>query len=137
MNAGAVGEAGVGVFAEFDFLVEDSGFDHEVADQVEVGFARGEGAVGDSVHGLGEGPAEECGLLVVVEAAYEVGGVLAVGFALVEPETGARDAVYQDLHYVRSRVDEVLADDEDAGHVVGPVVAGLEEDAAEATHLGL
>ena len=35
------------------------------------------------------------------------------------------------------RVYQVLTDDEDAGHVVGPVVAGLEEDAAVAGHLGL
>ena len=34
-------------------------------------------------------------------------------------------------------VDDVLAHDHDAGHVVGPVLAGVEEHAAEAADLGL
>src|SRR5580700_2201763 len=97
LDAGFVGKTCVGVFGELEFLVEDTGFDHEVADHIEVGFARSERTVGDAVERLGERPSQQRGLLIVVEAADEIGGVFAMWLARVEPQAGSRDAIDQGL----------------------------------------
>src|SRR5262249_5867108 len=68
---------------------------------------------------------------------HEVGGVLAVGTALVQPQARARDPVNEDLHGPGPRLDDVLPRHDDAGHVVGPVLAGVEEDPAEPAELRL
>ncbi len=43
----------------------------------------------------------------------------------------------EDLHRLRTPVDHVLAHDDDARHVIGPVFAGLEKDPAESAELRL
>ena len=86
---------------------------------------------------LGQRPAQQGGLLVVVEAADEIGGVFAMRLAGIEPQAGAGDAIHQRLHHLRTLVDQILPHDENAGHVVGPVFAGLEEDAAKAAQFRL
>ena len=88
-------------------MVENAGFEHEVSDQIEVWFARGERGVCDAI--AGEGVTQQGGRLVEVEAAHEVGGFLTMGRALVEPETGAGDAVDELLHGLRALIDEFLA----------------------------
>ena len=57
--------------------------------------------------------------------------------AFVEPEAGARDPVHEDLQRLGTPVDDVLPRDDHARHVVGPVLAGLEEHAPEAAQLRL
>ena len=93
LAAGCIGKTGIGVFREGDLLFEHAGFDHEIAYQIEVGLARRELAVDDAIQRFGERLPEERGFLIVVEATDKVGGVFALGAALVEPETGARDAI--------------------------------------------
>ena len=47
------------------------------------------------------------------------------------PEVHGRDAVDEDLHGLRPVVDHVLPYDEDAGDVVGPVLARVEQHATD------
>src|SRR5579859_7911424 len=137
LSTGLNGKAGVGVVAELQFFVQDAGFDHEIAHHIEICLAGCERAVGDPIHRFGEGPAQECGLLVVVEAADEIGCVFAVRLAGIEPEAGSGDAIDQGLDDFRTLVDEVLTHDKNARHVVWPIFASLKQDAAKAAEFGL
>ena len=74
-----VREASVGVITEFNLLVQHTGFDHEIADHIEVGFTGCQGAVSDPVHGLGQSPSKQCGFLVGVT----IWGLAVLGGAVV------------------------------------------------------
>ena len=88
---GAVGEARVDVLLERDPLLEHARLDHEIPHHVEVGLARREARVDDAVEGHRQRVPQESGRLVVVVAADEIGGSLAVH----ERSVGAVDITVQ------------------------------------------
>ena len=57
--------------------------------------------------------------------------------SLVQPQPGARNSVHQHLERLPPPVDDFLARDDHAGHVVGPVLAGVKEHAPEPAELRL
>src|ERR1700733_3767270 len=137
LDTGLVREAGVGVVAELDLLIQDPGFYHQIAHHIEVCFARGKGAIGDPVHRLGQGPSQQRGVLVVVEAGHEIRGVLTMGLARIQPEAGTGDAVHQGLDDLWTLIDKVLAYDQNARHVVRPILASLKQDSSKAAYFRL
>ena len=117
---------------------------------IAAGVKRVYGVVGDSLNGLteairqhdaiewiGQCPSQQTRILVVIEAGCKVGRVLPVGLAFLQPQSGAGDAVHQDLHGVRTVVDHVLPHHQHAGHVVGPKLTCVKQNLAKAKDFSL
>src|SRR5262249_14113612 len=119
------GEADVGVLFEFDLAIQNASLDHQVADQVEILLSGSERCVHHTVERSGQRPTQEARVLIVVEAGGEIGRVLAVWPALLEPKSRARDSVYEHLHSVRPLVNYVLTRHKHAGHVIRPMLASM------------
>ena len=92
LRGSSIGKSRIGVLTELDFLAQNSRFDHQIANHVEIGLARGQRTIHNAVHRIGQGPAEQSRFLVVIKASDEIGGILAIGLALIEPQTRAGDA---------------------------------------------
>src|SRR5205807_4494458 len=83
--AGLIGEAKIHVLLKFNFLVEHSGFDHEITHQIEVWLAGREGAIHYTVQRLGKRPAQQGWVLVVVEASDKISRVFPIRFPQFQP----------------------------------------------------
>src|SRR5580700_11291288 len=67
-----IGKSRICVIAELYLLVQHSGLNHQVTNQIEIGLARRERRIHNAVQRLCERPTQECWLLVVVIAAYKI-----------------------------------------------------------------
>ena len=56
-----------------------------------------------------------------------------MGLACVQPKAGTGDTIHQGLDDLGTLIDKVLAHHQNARHVVGPIFAGLKEDAPKAS----
>src|ERR1700730_13607464 len=83
-------KSGVDVVLELDGAIQNSRFDHQVANQVEIRLERSEECVHHSIGRIRQGPAKEFGVLPVIIAADKLRRVLAVVNVILKPQSGSR-----------------------------------------------
>ena len=137
LHSCAFGKAGIDVVRELDGAIKDPGFDHEVANDIEVRLVRRKGGIDNTGDRIGQSPAQQLWILMIVEAAHEVGCVLSIGTSFLKPQSRPGNTIHEHLHCLRPFVNNILADDQDARHIVRPVVPGLEKHSSKPPHLGL